>query len=76
MNRDPTDHVGHRVLAVDGLELLNLLPDEGHDADPAEDVLTAEAFARHPVGESLGVVVAGLAEVPHEEADVRSEALL
>ena len=37
-----TDHVGHRVLAVDGLELLNLLPDEGHDADAAEDVLTAQ----------------------------------
>jgi len=40
-----TDHVWHGVLAVDGLELLDLLADEGHDADAAEDMLTAQTWS-------------------------------
>ncbi len=61
------------MLPVDGLELLNLLTNQGHDADPAEDMLSAKALTRYTVGEGLPVLVARLAEVPHEKADVSSE---
>ena len=56
--------------------LPHLLPDEGHDADPGEHVLPAEALARHPVGERFGVVGARLAQVTHEQRHVGAEVAL
>ena len=43
---------------------------------PGEDVLPGESLAGDAVGEGLGVLVAGLAQVPHEQAGVRPETLL
>ena len=53
-----------------------LLSDEGHDTDPGEDVLPGETLPWHSVRKVLAVLVAGLAQVTHEQGRVRLEALL
>lgn len=47
-----------------------LLPDEGHDSDPGQDVLARQSLSGDAVGEGLGAVRPWLAQMPHEQRDV------
>lgn len=50
-----------------------LFPDEGHHANPGENVLPRQPLAWDPVGKGLGSVGPWLAQVSHEERHVGPE---
>ncbi|TNN41264.1 hypothetical protein EYF80_048572 [Liparis tanakae] len=50
-----------------------LFPDEGHDADPGEDVLAGQTLAWDSVGEGLGSVGPRLTEMSHEQRHVSNQ---
>merc|ERR1711892_549148 len=70
------NEVRHAVLAIDPLKLLHLLPDQAHHPNPGKNMLPAETLPGNTVSKCFTILIAGLTEMPHEQAGVGLETLL
>merc|ERR1711892_617979 len=70
------NEVRHAVLAIHPLKLLHLLPDQAHHPNPSKNMLPTETLPGNTVSKCFTILIAGLTEMPHEQAGVGLETLL
>ena len=66
----------HGVLAIDVFKFLYFFPDQGHDTNSCQDMLSAESFTWYSISKGFSTLITRLAQMPHKKTDIGSEEFL